>query len=165
MVNFFKTSLKLHLQECENEDEFLGEYLELKNNADVFRFKKLASKLDFDDTQKFLFDLLLDIKNDIFKLKNQLKSEQRLIKLSQIGYICGVNFDFLEFKEPVLSKDKLYYARLELNDQIIAFFMRAGDERVAEFVKIKNDDKLVFDHFVMQTQRELINDLKGKKDE
>ncbi|EAH6691487.1 hypothetical protein E4O24_08485, partial [Campylobacter jejuni] len=69
----FKAGFEAHLECCEIENNrFLGEYLKLGAISQILKWKKLALRIDFDEGEKIIFDLLLSLKEDILRLENSL---------------------------------------------------------------------------------------------
>ncbi|XGQ69917.1 hypothetical protein AB9T38_07090 [Campylobacter hepaticus] len=161
-LTLFKTNCKADLESCEIENNrFLEEYLKLGSIAQIAKWKKLALNTDFDEGEKIIFDLLLSLKEDILRLENSLNRDKTLLKLKQEGIIEALNFEYLNFSDNILEKDSNYYLRFDLNNQKIAVFIKAQNNKLAKIIKIKPEDKIAFDTFVVEIQRELIRNKKG----
>ncbi|AXP09105.1 hypothetical protein N4T57_00180 [Campylobacter hepaticus] len=161
-LTLFKTNCKADLESCEIENNrFLEEYLKLGSIAQIAKWKKLALNTDFDEGEKIIFDLLLSLKEDILRLENSLNRDKTLLKLKQEGIIEALNFEYLNFSDNILEKDSNYYLRFDLNNQKIAVFIKAQNNKLAKIIKIKPEDKIAFDAFVVEIQRELIRNKKG----
>ncbi|RQD68464.1 hypothetical protein DZC71_02395 [Campylobacter hepaticus] len=161
-LTLFKTNCKADLESCEIENNrFLEEYLKLGSIAQIAKWKKLALNTDFDEGEKIIFDLLLSLKEDILRLENSLNRDKTLLKLKQEGIIEALNFEYLNFSDNILEKDSNYYLRFDLNNQKIAIFIKAQNNKLAKIIKIKPEDKIAFDAFVVEIQRELIRNKKG----
>ncbi|QOW63936.1 hypothetical protein IRA69_00720 [Campylobacter hepaticus] len=161
-LTLFKTNCKADLESCEIENNrFLEEYLKLGSITQIAKWKKLALNTDFDEGEKIIFDLLLSLKEDILRLENSLNRDKTLLKLKQEGIIEALNFEYLNFSDNILEKDSNYYLRFDLNNQKIAVFIKAQNNKLAKIIKIKPEDKIAFDAFVVEIQRELIRNKKG----
>ncbi|EAH9121106.1 hypothetical protein EXD08_08570, partial [Campylobacter jejuni] len=153
-----------HLECCEIENNrFLGEYLKLGAISQILKWKKLALRIDFDEGEKIIFDLLLSLKEDILRLENSLDKNKELIPLKQKGVIESLNFEYLNFLDTILEEDKEYYLRFDLNNQKIAIFIKAQSQTLAKIIKIKPEDKMAFDAFVVEIQRNMIRNKKGQE--
>ncbi|ELZ6308091.1 hypothetical protein UXX41_001496, partial [Campylobacter jejuni] len=148
--------------EIEN-NRFLGEYLKLGAISQILKWKKLALRIDFDEGEKIIFDLLLSLKEDILRLENSLDKNKELIPLKQKGVIESLNFEYLNFLDTILEEDKEYYLRFDLNNQKIAIFIKAQSQTLAKIIKIKPEDKMAFDAFVVEIQRNMIRNKKGQE--
>ncbi|EOH7599602.1 hypothetical protein ACMCAT_001669, partial [Campylobacter jejuni] len=153
-----------HLECCEIENNrFLGEYLKLGAISQILKWKKLALRIDFDEGEKIIFDLLLSLKEDILRLENSLDKNKELIPLKQKGVVESLNFEYLNFLDTILEEDKEYYLRFDLNNQKIAIFIKAQSQTLAKIIKIKPEDKMAFDAFVVEIQRNMIRNKKGQE--
>ncbi|HDZ4965253.1 TPA: hypothetical protein RTH42_001328 [Campylobacter jejuni] len=163
-LTLFKAGFEAHLEcyEIEN-NHFLGEYLKLGAISQILKWKKLALRIDFDEGEKIIFDLLLSLKEDILRLENHLDKNKELIPLKQKGIIESLNFEYLNFLDTILEKDKEYYLRFDLNNQKIAIFIKAQSQTLAKIIKIKPEDKIAFDAFVVEIQRNMIRNKKGQE--
>ncbi|HDZ5243296.1 TPA: hypothetical protein RTJ10_001537 [Campylobacter jejuni] len=160
----FKAGFEVHLECCEIENNrFLGEYLKLGTISQILKWKKLALRIDFDEGEKIIFDLLLSLKEDILRLENSLDKNKELIPLKQKGVIESLNFEYLNFLDTILEEDKEYYLRFDLNNQKIAIFIKAQSQTLAKIIKIKPEDKMAFDAFVVEIQRNMIRNKKGQE--
>ncbi|OEW87051.1 hypothetical protein A0M35_08655 [Campylobacter jejuni] len=163
-LTLFKAGLEAHLECCEIENNrFLGEYLKLGAISQILKWKKLASRIDFDEGEKIIFDLLLSLKEDILRLENSLDKNKELIPLKQKGVVESLNFEYLNFLDTILEEDKEYYLRFDLNNQKIAIFIKAQSQTLAKIIKIKPEDKMAFDAFVVEIQRNMIRNKKGQE--
>ncbi|EAJ4311423.1 hypothetical protein ACMTOR_001689, partial [Campylobacter jejuni] len=86
-----------------------------------------------------------------------------LIPLKQKGVIESLNFEYLNFLDTILEEDKEYYLRFDLNNQKIAIFIKAQSQTLAKIIKIKPEDKMAFDAFVVEIQRNMIRNKKGQE--
>lgn len=162
---FFKAGFEAELECCEIENNhFLQEYLKLGAISQLSKWKKLAMRIDFGEGEKIIFDLLLSLKEDILRLENSLSKDTELLALKQKGIVESLNFEYLNFLDNTLEKDKEYYLRFELNRQKIAIFVKAENEKLAKIVKIKPEDRLAFDAFVVEIQRDIIRNKKEKNE-
>lgn len=156
-LNLFATHLKADLECCELENNpFLQEYSALSALSALSKWKKLATRVDFDEGEKIIFDLLLSLKEDILRIENSLSKNKELLTLKQKAFIRALNFDYFDLSDGILQRDKTYYLRVELNHQILALFIKAESENLAKIVKVKPEDRVVFDAFVVAVQRENI---------
>lgn len=165
-MTFFKTSLKIDFEALNerNEERFLQEYLALTKGAELARFKKLAAKIDFSEAEEFLFHMLLSIKEDLSDLKFKIDKKESLLKLENTGFINEFNFEHIKLGAPCLKPLASYYARLELGGQLVSLFCKAHSAQVAEITKIKAEEKVLWDNFVVQMQRDMIKDLRSKNE-
>ncbi len=162
-LNLFKAGLSAEFQSCDlNDSYFLQEYLNINANSRLSKWKKLASKVNFEENEKLIFELLLSLKEDLAKLENKLSKQDKLLPLAQKGIVSALNFEQLSFLEPLLEKDKEYYLRFELSGQKMAIFIRAQSENLAKIVKIKTEDRVLYDAFVVEIQRDMIRNKKGQ---
>ena len=160
-IKLFKSGFEAEFQSCDLENNhFLQEYFKLGAISQLSKWKKLALRVDFDEGQKAIFELLLSLKEDILRLESKLCKEEELLKLEKRGIVESLNFEHLNFLDEILEKDKEYYLRFELNNQKIAIFIRALSDKLAKIIKIKPEDKLAFDTFVVEIQRNIIRDKK-----
>ncbi|MBM0636486.1 hypothetical protein LNU06_00320 [Campylobacter sp. VicNov18] len=163
-LTFFKAGFKAYLECCETQNSlFLQEYLKLGALCQISKWKKLALRIDFNEGEKIIFDLLLSLKEDILRLENSLDKSKELLELKQKGTVESLNFEYLNFLDPILEKDKKYYLRFDLNNQTIAIFIQAQSDKLAKIIQIKPEDKIAFDAFVVQIQREMIRNKKEQK--
>lgn len=163
-LTLFKAGFEAHLECCEiGNNPFLGEYLKLGALSQILKWKKLALRIDFDESEKIIFDLLLSLKEDILRLENSLDKNKELIPLKQKGIVESLNFEYLNFLDTILEKNKEYYLRFDLNNQTIAIFIEAQSQTLAKIIKIKPEDKMAFDAFVVEIQRDMIRNKKGKE--
>ncbi|EII8307978.1 hypothetical protein LI817_001603, partial [Campylobacter jejuni] len=51
----------------------------------------------------------------------------------------------------------------DLNNQKIAIFIKAQSQTLAKIIKIKPEDKMAFDAFVVEIQRNMIRNKKGQE--
>ncbi len=161
-MKFFDTALSIEFQRCEGENSaFLNEFNQSSKNAILARFKKLATKVDFSEGEELLFKLFLSIKEDIMRLEDKITQKNSRLMLKNEAQLCGVGFEGFKFSSPCLEKGELYYGRLEIKRQIMSLFFRALSENECEITQIKQEDKSLFDTFVVDTQRQ--NILKGKQ--
>ncbi len=157
----FNAGFRVDFQSCtDNKEEFLQEYFKLSTNAKLAHFKKLASKAEFSDSEEVLFKLLLSIKNDILRLESRLENEQNFLKLQHSSFVCAVHYEYIKIKDPLLKEEQEYYFRFRLEGEDMAFFVRAIDEKLARIEKFKNDDKILYDGFVANMQREFLKERK-----
>ncbi|MCW1371784.1 hypothetical protein OLQ24_06915, partial [Campylobacter jejuni] len=113
-LTLFKAGFEAHLECCEIENNrFLGEYLKLGAISQILKWKKLALRIDFDEGEKIIFDLLLSLKEDILRLENSLDKNKELIPLKQKGVVESLNFEYLNFLDTILEEDKEYYLRFD----------------------------------------------------
>ncbi|HEB9325189.1 TPA: hypothetical protein RZK34_001274 [Campylobacter jejuni] len=163
-LTLFKAGFETHLECCEIENNrFLGEYLKLGAISQILKWKKLALRIDFDEGEKIIFDLLLSLKEDILRLEKSLDKNKELIPLKQKGVVESLNFEYLNFLDTILEEDKEYYLRFDLNNQKIAIFIKAQSQTLAKIIKIKPEDKIAFDAFVVEIQRNMIRNKKGQE--
>jgi len=162
-LNLFKAGLKIEFEPCTLEDScFLEEYLSLSANSGLQKWKKLASKLDLDNEQKLIFDLLLSVKEDLGKIQNFIFKDESLLSLSKKAFVESLNFEYINLTQPFLEQDKQYYARFELNKQKIPVFLQAQSENLAKIIKIKSEDQMIYNAFVVDIQRDIIKNMKGE---
>ena len=162
-LKLFAAGLEADLECCELENNpFSQEYLKLSALSALSKWKKLAARVEFEEGERIIFDLLLSLKEDILRLENALSADRELLPLKQRAVIRALNFEHFDFAEGVLERDKIYYLRAGLNHQILALFIRAESENLARIVKIKPEDRAVFDAFVVAVQRENIINSRGK---
>lgn len=162
-LNLFKADLKIEFEACDlNDNLFLQEYLSINTNRQLAKWKKLAYRVDFEDSEKIIFDLLLSLKEDISRIENHLFKKNKLLALSQLDTINLLNFEYINFKNENLIENQEYYARFEINDQKIAFYFKALNRKLAKIIKIKSEDQDVYNAFVVEIQRDIIKTFKGK---
>ncbi len=162
-LNLFKAGLNVELQMCDiNDSYFLQEYLNINVSTKLSKWKKLASKVNFDENEKLIFELILSLKEDLARLENSLLKQDTLLPLAQKGIISALNFEYLNFLDSILQKDKEYYLRFTLNNQKMAIFVEAQSENLAKIVKIKAEDRVLYDAFVVEIQRDMIRNKKGQ---
>lgn len=161
-MNLFKAGFEASLECCEIENNhFLQEYLKLGAISQISKWKKLALRIDFDEGEKIIFDLLLSLKEDILRLENSLDKNKELLPLKQKGVVESLNFEYLYFLDSTLQKDKEYYLRFDLNNHKIAIYAKAESDTLAKIIKIKPEDRIAFDAFVVELQRDMIRNKKG----
>lgn len=165
-LNLFKAGIKLEFQACDiNDNYFLQEYLSINANTRLTKWKKLALKMDFEESEKLIFDLLLSLKEDIIKLESHLIKNQELLNLKNKSIIDSLNFEYLLISDDLLEKDQEYYFRFEINNHKIALFTKATTSNLAKIVKIKPEDQMTYDAFVVEIQRSIIRASKGVENE
>lgn len=163
-MKLFKAGFKAEFSQCEIENtHFLNEYLKLGAISQLNKWKKLALRVDFEESEKLIFDLLLSLKEDVLRLENTLAKEKELLALEKQAMVDELNFEYIHFLEPCLDKEKEYYVRFELNNQQIALFLKAQNIHLAKIVKIKPEDKIAYDAFVVELQRNAIREKKGQE--
>lgn len=120
--------------------------------------------MDFDEGEKIIFDLLLSLKEDILRLEDSLDKNKDLLVLKQKGVVESLNFEYLNFLDEILEEGKEYYIRFDLNNQKMAIFAKAQNKKLAQIIKIKPEDRIAFDAFVVQLQRDMIRNKKDKNE-
>ena len=161
-ISLFKAGFEASLECCDIENNhFLQEYLKLGAISQLSKWKKLALRVDFDEGEKIIFDLLLSLKEDILRLEDSLDKNKDLLVLKQKGVVESLNFEYLNFLDEILEEGKEYYIRFDLNNQKMAIFAKAQNKKLAQIIKIKPENRIAFDAFVVQLQRDMI---RNKKD-
>ncbi|EAI3389201.1 TPA: hypothetical protein SB591_001384 [Campylobacter coli] len=164
-ISLFKAGFEASLECCDIENNhFLQEYLKLGAISQLSKWKKLALRVDFDEGEKIIFDLLLSLKEDILRLEDSLDKNKDLLTLKQKGVVESLNFEYLNFLDEILEEGKEYYIRFDLNNQKMAIFARAQNKKLAQIIKIKPEDRIAFDAFVVQLQRDMIRNKKDKNE-
>lgn len=164
-ISLFKAGFEASLECCDIENNhFLQEYLKLGAISQLSKWKKLALRVDFDEGEKIIFDLLLSLKEDILRLEDSLDKNKDLLTLKQKGVVESLNFEYLNFLDEILEEGKEYYIRFDLNNQTMAIFARAQNKKLAQIIKIKPEDRIAFDAFVVQLQRDMIRNKKDKNE-
>ena len=103
----------------------------------------------------------MELKKDIARIENHLFKNDELLPLENEALVCALNFDYLSFENELFTKDKTYYARFSINDQKIAIFAKAFNEKILKIIKIKSGDRSIYDAFVVDIQRDIIKTMKG----
>ncbi|HEB9315620.1 TPA: hypothetical protein RZK21_001515 [Campylobacter coli] len=164
-ISLFKAGFEASLECCDIENNhFLQEYLKLGAISQLSKWKKLALRVDFDEGEKIIFDLLLSLKEDILRLEDSLDKNKDLLALKQKGVVESLNFEYLNFLDEILEEGKEYYIRFDLNNQKMAIFAKAQNKKLAQIIKIKPEDRMAFDTFVVQLQRDMIRNKKDKNE-
>ncbi|ECR3049755.1 hypothetical protein F1O50_03660 [Campylobacter coli] len=164
-ISLFKAGFEASLECCNIENNhFLQEYLKLGTISQLSKWKKLALRVDFDEGEKIIFDLLLSLKEDILRLEDSLDKNKDLLALKQKGVVESLNFEYLNFLDEILEEGKEYYIRFDLNNQKMAIFAKAQNKKLAQIIKIKPEDRIAFDAFVVQLQRDMIRNKKDKNE-
>lgn len=163
-ISLFKAGFEASLECCDIENHFLQEYLKLGAISQLSKWKKLALRVDFDEGEKIIFDLLLSLKEDILRLEDSLDKNKDLLVLKQKGVVESLNFEYLNFLDEILEEGKEYYIRFDLNNQKMAIFAKAQNKKLAQIIKIKPEDRIAFDAFVVQLQRDMIRNKKDKNE-
>ncbi|HIH2181528.1 TPA: hypothetical protein ACYKJS_001563 [Campylobacter coli] len=164
-ISLFKAGFEASLECCDIENNhFLQEYLKLGAISQLSKWKKLALRVDFDEGEKIIFDLLLSLKEDILRLEDSLDKNKDLLVLKQKGVVESLNFEYLNFLDEILEEGKEYYIRFVLNNQKMAIFAKAQNKKLAQIIKIKPEDRIAFDAFVVQLQRDMIRNKKDKNE-
>ncbi|EGK8165809.1 hypothetical protein IO441_001449 [Campylobacter coli] len=164
-ISLFKAGFEASLECCDIENNhFLQEYLKLGAISQLSKWKKLALRVDFDEGEKIIFDLLLSLKEDILRLEDSLDKNKDLLALKQKGVVESLNFEYLNFLDEILKEGKEYYIRFDLNNQKMAIFAKAQNKKLAQIIKIKPEDRIAFDAFVVQLQRDMIRNKKDKNE-
>ncbi|EAK2629446.1 hypothetical protein CC188_07230 [Campylobacter coli] len=164
-ISLFKAGFEASLECCDIENNhFLQEYLKLGTISQLSKWKKLALRVDFDEGEKIIFDLLLSLKEDILRLEDSLDKNKDLLALKQKGVVESLNFEYLNFLDEILEEEKEYYIRFDLNNQKMAIFAKAQNKKLAQIIKIKPEDRIAFDAFVVQLQRDMIRNKKDKNE-
>lgn len=164
-ISLFKAGFEASLECCDIENNhFLQEYLKLGAISQLSKWKKLALRVDFDEGEKIIFDLLLSLKEDILRLEDSLDKNKDLLALKQKGVVESLNFEYLNFLDEILEEGKEYYIRFDLNSQKMAIFAKAQNKKLAQIIKIKPEDRIAFDAFVVQLQRDMIRNKKDKNE-
>lgn len=161
-MKFFDTALKIEFQRYKEDDlAFLSEFNQMNNNA-LNTWKKLALKVSFSEEEELLFKLLLSLKEDVLRLEDKIYQRNSLLELEHKSQISGIAFDGLKLQDECLETEALYYARIEINHQLISFFFKALNSNQALITEIKREDKGFYDVFVVEMQRRMINATKGQ---
>ncbi|EAI6256832.1 hypothetical protein CCW97_00395 [Campylobacter coli] len=164
-ISLFKAGFEASLECCDIENNhFLQEYLKLDAISQLSKWKKLALRVDFDEGEKIIFDLLLSLKEDILRLEDSLDKNKDLLVLKQKGVVESLNFEYLNFLDEILEEGKEYYIRFDLNNQKMAIFAKAQNKKLAQIIKIKPENRIAFDAFVVQLQRDMIRNKKDKNE-
>ncbi|EOZ2161233.1 hypothetical protein ACQQJ8_001280 [Campylobacter coli] len=164
-ISLFKAGFEASLECCDIENNhFLQEYLKLGAISQLSKWKKLALRVDFDEGEKIIFDLLLSLKEDILRLEDSLDKNKDLLALKRKGVVESLNFEYLNFLDEILEEGKEYYIRFDLNNQKMAIFAKAQNKKLAQIIKIKPEDRIAFDAFVVQLQRDMIRNKKDKNE-
>ncbi|AJC88328.1 hypothetical protein CINS5915_04745 [Campylobacter insulaenigrae] len=164
-LNFFQCSLNLNFEESKiRHDEFLQDYLTSNNLVNLSKWKKLASRIEFSEGEQLIFDLLLDLKQELFMLKNDINKSDLSIDLGKNYMLEGIHFSHLKFKEECLQCGEEYYAKIELYGQKICFFFKGLNKKEGKIIQIKNEDECIYNNFVVDMQREMIKMLKEKSE-
>lgn len=164
-ISLFKAGFEASLECCDIENNhFLQEYLKLGAISQLSKWKKLALRVNFDEGEKIIFDLLLSLKEDILRLEDSLDKNKDLLALKQKGVVESLNFEYLNFLDEILEEGKEYYIRFDLNNQKMAIFAKAQNKKLAQIIKIKPEDRIAFDAFVVQLQRDMIRNKKDKNE-
>lgn len=164
-ISLFKAGFEASLECCDIENNhFLQEYLKLGAISQLSKWKKLALRVDFDEGEKIIFDLLLSLKEDILRLEDSLDKNKDLLALKQKGVVESLNFEYLNFLDEILEEGKEYYIRFDLNNQKMAIFAKAQNKKLVQIIKIKPEDRIAFDAFVVQLQRDMIRNKKDKNE-
>lgn len=162
-MKFFDAALKL---EFELYDEgnltFLQDYHQSKNVA-LNKWKKLAAKVNFSEGEELLFHLLLSLKDDVMKLEDVILQKNSSLVLKEKSTVNAVAFEGIRLEDKCLQEGALYYARTEINRQMINFFFKALSADEASITQMKKEDKTLYDTFVVDIQRQLINKRKDKQ--
>ena len=165
-LTLFKSSISVNFDEnSKQEDRFLQEYFALNLNSKLTRFKKMAAKIEFSEGEELIFNLLLSLKNDILRLEAKIEQQNNLLELSYSSVICAIHYEYMRLADALLKENEIYYMRFSIEGQDIALFTKAVDDRTVKIVKFKNDDKILYDSFVAQMQREFLQDRKRKINE
>ena len=162
-MKFFDTALKLEFEPYDDENLTLLQEFHQTNNAALNRWKKLASKVNFSEGEELLFNLLLSLKDDIIKLEDKINQKNSFAPLKFKNIVCGIAFEGIKLQDECLQGDAVYYGRIELNHQVISFFFKALDTRQGVITQIKKEDSTLYDNFVVEMQRQIINTSKGKE--
>lgn len=162
-MKFFDTALQVEFELYDESNlAFLQDFNQGKN-ATLNKWQKLAAKVDFTEGEELLFRLLLELKNDMIKLEEAVLHKNSALKLENQGIIKAVAFEGVEFENECLNVNALYYARMQINHQAISFFFKALSKTEGQFTQMKKEDKTLYDNFVVDIQRQLINKRKDKE--
>lgn len=160
-LNFFESSLELEFEKNkERKEEFLQEFLTSNNYVNLNKWKKLASRVEFSEGEELIFDLLLDIKQELFYLKNEINKTDTFLVLEEKSLINGVNFSHIRLRDKCLQVDEEYYGKIIINSKKISFFFKALSENEAKITQIKSDDESIYNGFIVDVQRMMIKILK-----
>ncbi|MCX2682729.1 hypothetical protein OQH60_01625 [Campylobacter sp. MIT 21-1685] len=161
-MKFFKAGIQAEFSQCQVENtHFLNEYLKLGTISQLNKWKKLGSRVDFEESERLIFDLLLSLKEDVLRLESALSQQNELLPLEEKGIIDELNFEYINFLQPCLNEEKEYYLRFELKNQQMAVFLKAENVHLAKIIKIKPEDRIAYDAFVVELQRNFIREKKG----
>ena len=162
-MKFFDAALKLEFELYdENNLSFLQDFNQSKNVA-LNKWKKLAAKVDFSEGEELLFHLLLSLKDDVMKLEDTILQKNSTLILKEKNTINAVAFEGIRLKDECLQEGALYYAHTEINRQMISFFFKALSLNEASITQMKKEDKILYDNFVVDIQRQLINKRKDER--
>lgn len=162
-MKFFDTALKLEFELYEGENLVILQEFHQTNNAALNKWKKLASKVNFSEGEELLFNLLLSLKDDMIKLEDKIYQKSSFVPLKFESVVCGIAFEGIKLQDECLQAENIYYGRIELNYQVISFFFKALDTRQGIITQIKKEDSTLYDNFVVEMQRQIINTSKGKE--
>lgn len=154
-MKFFDAALPLEFERFdESNPAFLQDF---HQGTSLNQWKKLAAKVDFSEGEQLLFHLLLSVKEDLSRIEEELSQKNSAFKLKNKATLSALAFEGLKFKEPCLEKELVYYARTKINHQKISFFFKALSSDEASITQMKKEDKVLFDAFVVDIQRQIIN--------
>lgn len=156
---YFKTHLEIDYS-LANDESFEAEYTFLQANKSVDRLRQAAASVEFSEGERFIVDVLLDVKKDILRLREELELDEKYVPLSSKAYISKINFTHFKINNKDLEQSKQYYARITLNDTLIGFFFIAIDEETAKISKMRRGDESLLGTFVVDTQRANIHEKK-----
>lgn len=156
-LSFFRTRLYAEFAKNSSVD-FTAEYSYLYANKSIDRYKQAAAAVEFTEGERFLLDVLFDIKKDLKLLRQDLKLGIKLIDLEHKVHIESINFTHFCINEELLEENTEYYARITLNDTLIGLFFTALDAKTAKISKMRRDDEALLASFVVDTQRANIHE-------
>ncbi|MGI7618132.1 DUF6115 domain-containing protein [Campylobacter coli] len=106
-ISLFKAGFEASLECCDIENNhFLQEYLKLGAISQLSKWKKLALRVDFDEGEKIIFDLLLSLKEDILRLEDSLDKNKDLLVLKQKGVVEDITKELHYLRKELGVKDE-----------------------------------------------------------
>ena len=132
-------------------------------------FNRQKTKANIDESEKLLFELLINLHRKVDNLENLIKNNNLdRLKLLYNANIDEIGFEHFKFKESLLEKNLKYYGRIDMpiypRREIGVFFI-ALDDKLASISKMDERDLSDWNSYLTARERIMIRNLKKKKEE
>jgi hypothetical protein len=171
-IRLIETSIDIEFTSCSNENDELRykeEYNKMieSDNDPVGHWIKQAKAKGETNTDEILLTLIVELHRKIDDLNRVVKNEKLIrTNLQNLEDINGIGYEHFRFKNSILNIDEKYYGRINLPvfpQRQIPIFFKALEPNLAEVVLIHEQDSKDWDMYVASREREVIRQMRNKK--